>query len=38
MMIVCMLSIKLISDDMAEFAFEFDLFSFFLKIKVASLT
>jgi len=27
-MVVCMLSIKLISDDMAELAFEFDLFSF----------
>ena len=31
MMIVCMLSIKLMSDVMAELAFEFDLFSFFLK-------
>jgi len=34
MMIVCMLSIKLIYDDMAELAFEFNLFSFSLKEKL----
>jgi hypothetical protein len=29
MMVVCMLSIKLMSDDMAELTFQIDLFSFF---------